>query len=78
MQDIRRVMKESKDTRNMVSMAVMNQAKLKAPQMIGNYDATQFILSGTCEELLVTIKEDNDNCKEGAPLSKVEDSKLKL
>jgi hypothetical protein len=71
--------KESKDIRNMVSMAVMNEAyaKFKAPQMIGNYDATQFILSGTCEELLVTIKEDNYNMyKQDVPLSKVEDSKL--
>jgi len=43
-------------------MAVMNDAyaKFKAPQMIGNFDATQFIMSGSNEEMLVTVKKESD------------------
>jgi hypothetical protein len=71
--------KEMKDIRNMVSMAVMNEAyaKFKPPQLIGNFDGTQFIMSGTNEELLVTIKgkTSTDNY-DHLPLTIVQDSKL--
>jgi len=70
--------KEMKDIRNMVSMAVMNEAyaKFKAPQMIGNFDATQFIMSGSNEEMLVTVKKEQSNGDECLPLTTVEESKL--
>jgi hypothetical protein len=70
--------KEMKDIRNMVSMAVMNDAyaKFKAPQMIGNFDATQFIMSGSNEEMLVTVKKEQSNGDECLPLTTVEESKL--
>jgi transposase len=50
--------REKKDIRNMITMAVMNEAYAtgKMPTMIGNFDATQFIISGKNEELLITIK----------------------
>jgi hypothetical protein len=70
--------KEMKDIRNMVSMAIMNEAyaKFKPPQMIGNFDATQFIISGTSEEMFVTIKNETNNNPDCLPLTVVEDSKL--
>ena len=43
-------------------MAAMNEAfaKRKLPQMIGNYDATQFRLKEKNGEVLATIKEVDD------------------
>jgi len=67
----------------MVTMAVMNEAYSfnKPPQLIGNFDATQFILTGNSEELLVTIKKNHpddiiDGDVENQPLSSVADTKL--
>ena len=47
-------LKEMNEIRNMVSMVVMNDAyaKCKAPQMMGNFDATQIIMSGSNEDTL--------------------------
>jgi hypothetical protein len=55
--------KEMKDLRNMVAMAIMNEAyaKFKLPQMIENFDATQFIISGSNEDMFVTIKIDTND-----------------
>jgi hypothetical protein len=73
--------RESKDIRNFVSMGVMNEAYAlyKPPQMIGNYDATQFVVSLKNQELLITIKREylNGSCDDGnLPLTNVEDSPL--
>jgi len=70
--------KEMKDLRNMVSMAIMNEAyaKFKPPQMIGNFDATQFIISGSNEEMFVTIKKETNDISECLPFTIVEDSKF--
>ena len=62
-------------------MASMNQAYAadKPPQLIGNYDATQFIVSEKNQELLVTIKRENidGTSNDGdVPLTNVEDSTL--
>jgi hypothetical protein len=72
--------RESKDVRNFVSMAVMNEAYAldQPPQMIGNYDATQFV-SLKNQELLITIKREhlNGSCDDGnLSLTNVEDSPL--
>lgn len=47
--------REKMDIRNMVTMAVINvaYAKDKMPQMIGNFDATHFIISGINDEILL-------------------------
>jgi len=73
--------RERKDIRNMVTMAVMNEAYSfnKPPQLIGNFDATQFILTGNSEELLVTIEKNHpddiiDGDVENQPLSSVADT----
>jgi hypothetical protein len=73
--------RESKDVRNFVSMAVMNEAYAldKPPQMIENYDATQLVVSLKNQELLITIKREhlNGSCDDGnLPLTNVEDSPL--
>jgi hypothetical protein len=50
--------RESKDIRNMISMAAMNEAFAddKPPHLLGNFDATQFVVSEKNGELFVTIK----------------------
>jgi hypothetical protein len=65
------------NVRNMISMAVLNEASAsnKPPQLVGNFDATQFIVTDTNQELLVTIKM-NDDTSENEPLTLVEDSTL--
>ena len=75
--------RKRKDIRNMVTMAIMNEAYSfnKPPQLIGNFDATQFIITGNSEELFVTIKKSNmdditDIEIENQPLSSVTDAKL--
>lgn len=73
--------RESRDIRNFISMATMNQAYAsdKPPHMIGNYDATQFIVSVKNEELLITIKKEHlDGSRDDGdvPLTNVEDSAL--
>ncbi len=73
--------REAKDIRNMFSMAVMNEAlaKDKPPILIGNFDATQFIITDRNEEMLVTIKKkvnSDDDKEDGEPLTIVEDSSL--
>jgi hypothetical protein len=42
----------------MISMAIMHEglAKDLPPQMLGNFDATQFILTFKNNEMLITIK----------------------
>jgi hypothetical protein len=70
--------RERKDTRNFVSMAAMNEvlAKDKPPQLIGNFDATQFVISNKNSELLVTIKNENSNDESEFPLTNVEEVML--
>ena len=74
--------REGKDIRNMVSMAAMNCALAsgKPAIMIGNFDATQFIISGTNDELLVNWKpedvDEDDNEARDEPLTLVENSML--
>lgn len=73
--------RESKDIRNFAGMAIMNEAcaKGKPPQMIGNYDATQFVVSVKNEELLITIKREHldGSVDDGnLPLTSVDDSAL--
>lgn len=73
--------RESKDIRNFIGMAIMNEAcaKDKPPQMIGNYDATQFVVSVKNEELLITIKREhlNGSVDDGnLPMTSVDDSAL--
>jgi hypothetical protein len=73
--------RESRDIRNFISMAVMNEAYAtgKAKQMIGNYDSTQFIESEKSDELLLTIKRehlDGSSDDGSLPLTLVDDSAL--
>lgn len=74
--------RESQDIRNFVSMAAMNEAygSNKPCQLIGNYDATQFVVTVKNQELLITIKKessnDSDDDMEERPLTNVEDSTL--
>jgi hypothetical protein len=66
--------REGKDIRNFLSMAAMNEAfsKNKLPQMIGNFDSTQFIISNKNKQLCITIKNNNDD----DPVTNVEDANL--
>jgi len=44
-------------------VSIMNEAyaKFKRPQMIGNFDATQFIICGSNEKMFVTIKKETND-----------------
>ncbi len=60
-------------------MAAMNEALSanKSKYLIGSFDATQFIISGKNEELLVTIKSNNDDeSSQVIPLTEIEISTL--
>jgi hypothetical protein len=67
--------RESQEIRNMVTLAAMNEAFAagKPPHLIGNFDATQFVVSDKNGELLVTIKK---KCSEDEPVTLVEDAIL--
>jgi hypothetical protein len=55
--------REKSDFRNMVSMAAVNYAfaKDKSSHLIGNFDATQYVVSERNNELLTTIRNDKND-----------------
>lgn len=71
-----------KDIRDMMSMAAKNEASArnKPPQMFGNFDATQYIISGKCEEPVITLKhKEEDNllyAQDENPVTTVEETQL--